>query len=140
LKINQHLNYNHAMQLHLILCSHSNFELSFCFSFICLFCFFSRPFYLSFEPTCSLLICVFLQKNAPYCLLVGNFKYFTLGVQIFIIKIFKWFYLLHIFQLVFPFLQMLRFLNYLVIKHIKVRYIHGWGTTTWTMTPIYLVS
>ncbi len=61
---------------------------------------------------------------------------FKLSLSIF----FKWFYLLHMFQLNFPFLQMLRFLNYLVIKHIKVGCIHGWGTTTRTMTPIYLVS
>ncbi len=140
LKINQHFNYNHTMQFHLILCSHSNFELSLCFSFI-----FSKKNL----KTILFIILTHMQfidlwissKECTLLFACGKLQVFHFGGSNFQYQfIFKWFYLLHMFQLIYPFLQMFRFLNSLVIKHIKVECIHGWGTATRSMTSIYLVS
>jgi hypothetical protein len=89
LKINQHPNYNHAMKLHLTLCSHSimsfPFELSFCSIWFCFLLLYLKPnFCLSLNP-CSLSNCGFLQVNWPWLLHVGNFNFFICGVQIFVI-------------------------------------------------------
>lgn len=81
------------------------------------------------------------SKECTLLFACGKLQVFHIGGSNFHYQyIFKWFYLFHMFQLVFPFLQMLRPLNSLVIKRIKVGCIHGWGIATRTMSPIYLMS